>query len=85
MVIVKGFIKCILYKHDWVLDDKRIKECGFIKNYSTIFHYEKCTRCGKKRNNSPFSESITTMIENNNIMACIMKEKYGTSCLKEPI
>ena len=88
MVILKGFIRCV-FGHKWEMDYRQSQEGDFIEGYSPFFFYERCSRCGKKRNDSPFGEKITKMIEvthkAGHILSNYLKEKRGTSSIEKPI
>ena len=65
----------ICFFHKWVFDERPSRNGDFISGYSPIFYYEKCSKCGKLRNNSSFSQILTDKIEKLNIMGEKLKRK----------
>jgi hypothetical protein len=41
--------KCLL-GHKWIIDERPSKEGDFKAGWSPVYYYEKCKRCGKKKN-----------------------------------
>jgi hypothetical protein len=66
---------CLFGFHKWIIDERESKEGDFLYGYSPFYFYEKCERCGKTRNKSPFSEKLTERIEKLNILGNRIKER----------
>ena len=66
-------LKC-LFKHTWVIAERKSKHGDFKVGWGSIYFYEKCVICGKNRDNSPFSEKLTEKVEALNDRAHRLKE-----------
>ena len=55
-------IKC-LFGHKWIMSERPSKPGDFKEGWGSTFFCEECSRCGKKRNDSPFSEKLTNEVE----------------------
>ena len=71
-------LKC-LFGHKWIMAERPSKPGDFKEGWSPMYFYEMCTRCGKQKNDSPFTEKTTKLVEEQNDRAYRLKESLQNS------